>query len=123
MLFPPEFEQRIRKPAAVRQQFMDDGVAGGTDRDQPLLVVNSEFPMVNRALVPCPTALTAIPIAQENQVADSGKVANGMSTPPVARGAEAGDGGHTRAIRAEERFLAGICHGHIIAADNEDYHY
>jgi len=122
MLFAPEFEQRIRKPAAMRQQFVDDGVAGRTDRNQPLLVMDSGFPVMDRPLVPCPTALALKPVSPEDLVAQAGKGAGGMPALPVAGGAEPRNRRQSTAIGAEERFLAKICHGSIIAADNEDYH-
>ena len=122
MLLAPEFEQRIRKPAAMRQQFVDDGVAGRTDRNQPLLVMDSGFPVMDRPLVPCPTALALKPVSPEDLVAQAGKGAGGMPALPVAGGAEPRNGGVTAAIWAEERFLAEIGHECIIAADNEDYH-
>ena len=98
MLFAPEFEQRIRKPAAMRQQFVDDGVAGRTDRNQPLLVMDSGFPVMDRPLVPCPTALALKPVSPEDLVAQAGKGAGGMPALPVAGGAESGNRGDAAAI-------------------------
>ena len=106
MLLAPEFEQRIRKPAAMRQQFVDDGVAGRTDRNQPLLVMDSGFPVMDRPLVPCPTALALKPVSPEDLVAEAGKGAGGMPALPVAGGAEPGNGREAAAIKTKERFLA-----------------
>jgi len=106
----------------MRQQFMDDGVASGTDGDQPLLVVNARPPVMDRPLVPCPTALALKPVSPEDLVAQAGKGAGGMPALPVAGGAEPRNRGDAAAIGAEERFLAEIGHECIIAADNEDYH-
>ena len=122
MLFAPEFEQRTGEPAAMRLQFVDDGVAGGTDRNQPLLMMDSGFPVMDGPLVPRPTPLAAVTIAKEDVVAQAGKGAGGVAALPVAGGAEPGNGREAAAIKTKERFLAKISHGTIIAADNEDYH-
>ena len=90
---------------------MDEGVTGGTNGNQPLLFMNSRPPVMHRALVPCPTALAPVPIAQENQVADAGKVPGGVQALPVAGGAESGNRWVAAAIGTEERFLAEISHG------------
>ena len=90
---------------------MDDRVAGRTECDQPLFVVNAWPPVMDRPLVPCPTALALKPVSPEDQIAQAGKGAGGMPALPVAGGAEPRNGGVTAAIWAEERFLAEIGHG------------
>ena len=101
---------------------MDDGVAGRTECDQPLFVVNAWPPVMDGPLVPRPTPLAAVIIAKEDVVAQAGKGAGGVAALPVAGGAEPGNGREAAAIKTKERFLAKISHGLIIAADNEDYH-
>ena len=101
---------------------MNDSVAGRTESDQPFLIVNARPPVMDRALVPCPTALAVVPVAKEHLVTKAGKGAGGVAALPVAGGAEPGNGREAAAIKTKERFLAKISHGTIIAADNEDYH-
>ena len=126
MLFPPQRKKRIRKPAPVRLEFVDDSMTGGANRHQPFPVVNAGPPVMDGRLVPCPAAclagLALVSIAGEHFFADAGKVPGRVPTLPVAGTAEPGDCRVAAAIGAEERFLAKIGHGSIIAADNEDYH-
>ena len=59
MLFAPQSKQRIWEPAAVREELMDDSVAGGTEGDQPFFLVDPGFSVMNGGLVPCPATLEA----------------------------------------------------------------
>ena len=84
MLFPPQSKKRIREPAAMREELMNEGVTGGTDRHQPFFLVDPGFPVMNGSLIPCPTALAAKPIAPEDLVPEAGKRAGGMPASGVA---------------------------------------
>ena len=81
---------------------MDDSMTGGTNRHQPFPVVNAGPPVMDGPLVPRPAALALVSIACEHLVANAGKVLGRVPALPVAGPAEAGDGGQSAAVWAEE---------------------
>lgn len=73
MLLAPEFDQRRGEPPPNRQEPVDAGVAGGTQRDQPGRIVDTGTPVMNMQAAGRP-ADTASPIALENAFPIAGKV-------------------------------------------------
>ncbi len=97
MLFPPQRDERRRQPAPVPTQLMDNRMASRTKGDQPGGGVAAGAAVMDGALIPCPTALTAIAVAGENGVAMSAEAPTRMRGLPVAaaaRPATAGSAPH-----------------------------
>ncbi len=67
-------------------------MAGRTECDQPLFVVNAWPPVMDGPLVHRPTTLASKLVTREYPFADAGKVAGGVAALPVARGAESRNG-------------------------------
>jgi hypothetical protein len=96
VLFVPEFEQPPGQPAAVGEEFVDDGMAGRAESDEPLDVVDARPPVVDGAVpypAECPAPLALMPVAEEDLVAEAGEGAEGVLLLAVAGGAEAGNFG------------------------------
>ena len=96
VLFVPEFEQPPGQPAAMSEEFVDDGMAGGAEGDEPLRGMNARPPVVDGAVpcpAECPAPLALMPVAEEDLVAEAGEGAEGVLLLAVAGGAEAGNFG------------------------------
>ena len=122
MLFPPECQKRIREPALVRPELVDDGVAPRANRDEPLDFVHARPPMVDRTLVPRPAALAPVAVPREHLVADAGEIEPGVPAPGVAGVAKPGNRRATAALGTKQPFLVATHHVDIIAFDKTDYH-
>ena len=83
---------------------MNNRVASGTKGDQPGGGVATGTAVMDRALIPCPAALTTIAVAGEDRVAMSAEPPARVRRLPVAASAQSGDGRIT-AASAEQAWL------------------
>ena len=93
-------------------QFMDNCMASRTKGDQPGGRVAAGTAMMDRALIPCPTALTAVAIASEDSVTMSAEPPTRVNRLPVAASAQSGDGRIATAA-AEQAWLCGFQQGSV----------
>ena len=112
VLFPPQGNERSWQPTPVPLQFMDNCMASRTKGDQPSGGVAAGAAVMDGALIPCPTALTAIAVAGENGVAMSAEAPARMRGLPIAAAAQAGDGGIGPASTEQAR-LRGLQQGSV----------
>ena len=105
MLLPPQREQFFWQPAPVPPQFVDERVAGRTQRDEPAAGMAAGPAVVHHALFGSPTALAAVAVADEHVFAMAGEMAEGMAVPAIAGGAETGDRRQATAGQTEQRTL------------------
>ena len=110
MLLGPQLNQRLRQPAAVGEEAMDAGVAGGAEGDELVggmdpgsPVVHMDPPRFKEASLPAGAA--AAFVACEDGFAVAGEVGAGVSAGAVAAGAEAGHGGSSLPALAEQLAL------------------
>jgi hypothetical protein len=93
VLFPPQGNERSRQPTPVPLQFMDNRMASRTKGDQPGGSVAAGAAVMDSALIPCSTALTAVAVASEDSITMSAEAPARMRGLPIAAAAQAGDGG------------------------------
>jgi hypothetical protein len=92
VLFPPQGNERSRQPTPVPLQFMDNRMASRTKGDQPGGSVAAGAAVMDDALVPCSTSLTAVAVASEDSITMSAEAPARMRGLPTAAAAQAGDG-------------------------------
>jgi hypothetical protein len=105
VLFPPQGNERSRQPTPVPLQFMDNRMASRTKGDQPGGSVAAGAAVMDDALVPCSTSLTAVAVASEDSVTMSAEAPTRMRGLPIAAAAQAGDGGIGPAATEQARLL------------------
>ena len=112
VLFPPQGNERSRQPTPVPLQFMDDRMASRTKGDQPGEGVTAGAAVMDDALVPCSTSLTAVAVASEDIVTMSAEAPTRMRRLPVTAAAQAGHGGIGPASTEQAR-LRGFQQGSV----------
>jgi hypothetical protein len=91
---------------------MDNRMASRTKGDQPGGGVATGTAVMDGALIPCPAALTAIAVADEDGVPMSAEAPTRMRCLPIAAAAQAGDGGIGPASTEQAR-LRGFQQGSV----------
>ena len=92
VLFPPQGNERSRQPTPVPLEFMNNRMASRTKGDQPSGRVAAGAAVMDGALIPCSTALTAVAVAGEDSVTMSAEAPARMRGLPIAAAAQADDG-------------------------------
>jgi hypothetical protein len=106
VLFPPQSKQRLRQPAPVRLEPVDDRVAGGAQSDQRSLGMLPGFPVMNGVLMGCPASLAAVAIPREDSLPMAAEAAPRVGYLGITAPAQSGAKELEVPAEAEE---AGLC--------------
>ncbi len=112
MLFPPQRDERIRQPAPLRPQPVNDGVASRAEGDQPGGDVPPGPAVMNRALMGRPAALAAVAVSHEDGFPAPAEAPARVGDLLVTSAAQPGDGGVGPAT-AEQARLRGFQQGSV----------